>query len=423
MSVKVVVGAQWGDEGKGKMVDYLSQDADLIVRFQGGDNAGHTVVNDKGAFKLHLIPCGIFYDKCKVIVGTGTVVNPDELLKELNELEKCKVDTSGLFISSKAVILMPYHIMIDAAAEKGKGGIGTTKRGIGPAYADKARRIALRMEDLSDSDYLKERLEIALAYINKELKINGYDEVSVSDMLEKCNFWYKQLKHRIVEPVSFIHKFLDEKKNILFEGQLGVMKDIDLGIYPFVTSSNPVAAYACVSSGVPVKCLDNIVGVMKAFSSAVGLGPFPTEMEDEEAALFRGDGSKVDDEFGARTGRSRRLGWLDLQTVKYAADVNGFTELAVCKIDKLDNVKKIKVCVAYKLDGKIIDYMPSTREQERVEPVYEELDGWMCDTTKIRKISDLPENAKKYIALIEKVTKVKVKYAGVGPARENIAVL
>ena len=201
------------------------------------------------------------------------------------------------------------------------------------------------------------------------------------------------------------------------------MKDIDLGIYPFVTSSNPVAAYACVSSGVPVKCLDNIVGVMKAFSSAVGLGPFPTEMEDEEAALFRGDGSKVDDEFGARTGRSRRLGWLDLQTVKYAADVNGFTELAVCKIDKLDNIKKIKVCVAYKLDGKIIDYMPSTREQERVEPVYEELDGWMCDTTKIRKISDLPENAKKYIALIEKVTKVKVKYAGVGPARENIAVL
>lgn len=423
MSVKVVVGAQWGDEGKGKMVDYLSSNADLIIRYQGGDNAGHTVVNDKGVFKLHLIPCGIFYDKCSVLVGTGMVVNPDELLKELNEIETSGVDTSRLYISGKATILMPYHILIDGISEKGKGGIGTTKRGIGPAYSDRARRISLRMEDLKDLDYCKKRLQIALSYVNKELKYNDCEEIKLKDMVAKCKEWAEKLGGRIVEPVSFVHKWLNEKKNILFEGQLGVMKDIDLGIFPYVTSSHPTAAYACVTTGVPIKKIDNIVGVMKAFSSAVGLGPFPTEMEPEEADLFRGDGKHIDDEFGARTGRSRRLGWLDLQTVKYAAMVNGFTELAVCKIDKLDNAEKIKVCVGYELDGKEIDYMPSTVEQERVKPIYVEMDGWMCDTTKVRKIKNLPENAKKYLGLIEKVTGVKVKYVGVGPDRESIAVL
>ena len=272
-------GSAMGDEGKGKMVDYLAQNADLIVRYQGGDNAGHTVVNDKGVFKLHLIPCGIFYDRCAALAGTGMVVNPDELLKEIADVESKGVDSSKLFISERATMLMPYHITLDELFERSKNGIGTTKRGIGPAYADKARRIALRMGDLKNLDYAKSRLESVLPLINLELKAFGGGEIDLKQLFSKLQYWSDKLAHRLVEPVSFVRKYIDGGRNVLFEGQLGVMKDLDLGIYPYVTSSNPTVAYACASCGVPIGKITDVTGVIKAFSSAVGQGPFPTEME------------------------------------------------------------------------------------------------------------------------------------------------
>ena len=423
MSVTILVGAQFGDEGKGKIVDYLSDNMDMVVRFQGGDNAGHTVVNESGSFKLHLVPCGIFKKGCKAFNGTGMVINPDELIKELTEIESKGVDTSELYISERAIILMPYHIALDSASEAtGKTGIGTTKRGIGYAYADRARRNAMRFENLKDLGYLKKRLEAVMPTVNAELTAKGVREYTVEEIYEKAVYWAETLGKRIVEPVSFVNNAINRGENILFEGQLGAMKDIDLGIYPYVTSSNPVAAYAAVSAGFPVKKIDEIVGVMKAFTSAVGDGPFPTEMNDEMSDGFRGTGNQIDDEFGARTGRARRLGWLDLPIVRFAATVNGFTSIAVCKVDKLDTYEKIKVCVGYKLDGKEIDYMPSATDLYRVEPVYEVMDGWKTSTKGIRSYKNLPENAKKYIELIEDYTGVKVKYIGVGPARDEIIV-
>ncbi len=424
MSVTVVVGAQWGDEGKGKLVDNLAENADIIVRFQGGDNAGHTVVNPHGAFKLHIIPCGIFYPKCIALVGTGMVVNPDVMLEEIADIESKGYIVKNLRISSKATILMPYHVELDSLKEGkgGKGEIGTTKRGIGPAYADRAQRTALRFEDLDDIEYCKERIELALPRINNQIEFLGGRTFTVEELVEKCRVWAERFKGMIVEPVSYLNNAIAEGKNILFEGQLGAMKDLDLGIYPYVTSSNPVAPYAAVASGVPFQKIDRVIGIMKAFSSAVGKGPFPTEMSEEEAEEYRGTGENIDDEFGARTGRSRRIGHPDLPVVKYSAMINGMTELAVSKIDKLDTVSKIKVCVAYKLDGKVIDYMPNTRELERVEPVYEEIEGWLTDTTGIRKMEDLPENAKKYLKLVESVVGIPVTYAGVGPERNDFAV-
>ena len=423
MSVTILVGAQFGDEGKGKIVDYLSDNMDMVVRFQGGDNAGHTVVNESGSFKLHLVPCGIFKKGCKAFNGTGMVINPDELIKELTEIESKGVDTSELYISERAIILMPYHIALDSASEAtGKTGIGTTKRGIGYAYADRARRNAMRFENLKDLGYLKKRLEAVMPTVNAELKAKGVREYTVEEIYEKAVYWAETLGKRIVEPVSFVNNAINRGENILFEGQLGAMKDIDLGIYPYVTSSNPVAAYAAVSAGFPVKKIDEIVGVMKAFTSAVGDGPFPTEMNDEMSDGFRGTGNQIDDEFGARTGRARRLGWLDLPIVRFAATVNGFTSIAVCKVDKLDTYEKIKVCVGYKLDGKEIDYMPSATDLYRVEPVYKVMDGWKTSTKGIRSYENLPENAKKYIELIEDYTGVKVKYIGVGPAHDEIIV-
>ena len=423
MSVTILVGAQFGDEGKGKIVDYLSDNMDMVVRFQGGDNAGHTVVNESGSFKLHLVPCGIFKKGCKAFNSTGMVINPDELIKELTEIESKGVDTSELYISERAIILMPYHIALDSASEAtGKTGIGTTKRGIGYAYADRARRNAMRFENLKDLGYLKKRLEAVMPTVNAELTAKGVREYTVEEIYEKAVYWAETLGKRIVEPVSFVNNAINRGENILFEGQLGAMKDIDLGIYPYVTSSNPVAAYAAVSAGFPVKKIDEIVGVMKAFTSAVGDGPFPTEMNDEMSDGFRGTGNQIDDEFGARTGRARRLGWLDLPIVRFAATVNGFTSIAVCKVDKLDTYEKIKVCVGYKLDGKEIDYMPSATDLYRVEPVYKVMDGWKTSTKGIRSYENLPENAKKYIELIEDYTGVKVKYIGVGPAHDEIIV-
>ncbi|KAI4453521.1 adenylosuccinate synthetase [Holotrichia oblita] len=381
MSVKAVVGMQWGDEGKGKIVDILSEDADLVIRFQGGDNAGHTVVNDKGSFKLHLIPCGVFYDNVNNLIGTWSVVNPDQLLTEMKQLEDANISLNRLFISDKANIIMPYHTALDALNEKTKNGIGTTKKGIGPAYSGKMLRNNIRMEDLADPDYLRERLEAILPGVNNQIAFaGGTEKYDVEALMAKCAEWYDALKRFIINPFKIVHTYLKEGRKILFEGQLGVMKDIDLGIYPYVTSSHPTAAYACVSSGIPPKSITGVIGIMKAFSTAVGAGPFPAETLGHDADILRGTGENIDDEFGATTGRARRIGWLDLPVVKYAHEINGFTEVVINKIDKLDALDKIKVCTAYKLDGKVIDYMPSSRELYKVEPVFIEVDGWKTNT-------------------------------------------
>ena len=421
MSISVLVGAQWGDEGKGKMIDYLSKDCDLIVRFQGGDNAGHTVINEHGVFKLHLIPSGIFNEGGECLIGTGTVVNPDVLEDEIKQIEDAGVGMSGLKISGKAHILMPYHQKLDELMEA-SGGIGTTKRGIGQAYSYKALRKNLRFEDLLNLDSARKKLEAIVPVINNQMRAYGAENYTVDFLYEKCEQWAERFAAMIVDPIRYLHRYIDADKNILFEGQLAAMKDIDLGIYPYVTSSNPTAAYAAVSGGFSAKKIDRVIGVAKAFSSAVGAGPFPTEEFEGDIDLIRGTGDQPDDEFGARTGRSRRLGWLDIPVLKYTNLINGFDTLALCKIDKLDNLPQIKVCIAYELDGEVIDYFPNTEELERVKPVYETLPGWMCSTKEIRKIEDLPENAKKYIKTIEELVGTTVGYVGVGPDREELAV-
>jgi len=421
MSISVLVGAQWGDEGKGKMVDYFAKQSDLIVRFQGGDNAGHTVINDYGVFKLHLIPCGVFNKDCQCLIGTGMVVNPDVLLEEMQQIIEAKLSLAGLKISAKAHILMPYHQKLDELMEA-SGGIGTTKRGIGQAYAYKAMRKSLRFEDLLNLDNAKKKLETIVPVVNDQMASYKIEPYTVEALFAKCQFWAETFGHMIVNPVGYLHDMIDADKNILFEGQLGAMKDIDLGIFPYVTSSNPIAAYAAVSGGFPAKKIDKVIGVAKAFSSAVGAGPFPTEEFGGTIDILRGTGEKPDDEFGARTGRSRRLGWIDIPVLKYTHAINGFDELALCKIDKLDDLPEIKICVDYKLDGELIKDFPNTEDLERVEPVYITLPGWMSDTTGIRRLEDLPENAKKYIKTIEDLVGTTIAYVGVGPNREDLAI-
>lgn len=421
MSISVLVGAQWGDEGKGKMVDYFAKQSDLIVRFQGGDNAGHTVINDYGIFKLHLIPCGVFNKDCQCLIGTGMVVNPDVLLEEMQQIIDANLSLAGLKISAKAHILMPFHQKLDELMEA-SGGIGTTKRGIGQAYAYKAMRKSLRFEDLLNLDNAKKKLETIVPVVNDHMASYQIEPYTVEALFAKCQFWAETFGHMIVNPVGYLHDMIDADKRILFEGQLGAMKDIDLGIFPYVTSSNPIAAFAAVSGGFPAKKIDTVIGVAKAFSSAVGAGPFPTEEFGGTIDILRGTGEKPDDEFGARTGRSRRLGWIDIPVLKYTHAINGYDELALCKIDKLDDLPEIKICVDYKLDGELLKSFPSTEDLGRVEPVYITLPGWMSDTTKIRRLEDLPENAKKYIKTIEDLVGTTIAYVGVGPNREDLAI-
>lgn len=421
MSVTIAVGAQGGDEGKGKMVDYLSEQFDLIVRYSGGDNAGHTVVNDKGAFHLHLVPSGIFNLNADCLIGTGTVVNPDSLGKEIEILNSCGISTEKLHISSKAHILMPYHISIDSANEKKNGIIDTTKKGIGPAYADRAFRDGLRFEDLKDSQGLRQKLSRIIPRVNSVLEYYGEPHVELEYIGSKCIEWHSKFSQSIVEPIIFIHQFLNAGKNILFEGQLGLLRDLDLGTYPYVTSSYPSAAYACVSAGIPVHKVDSIIGIARAYPILAGNGPFPTEMDERLAQYLRGTGEKIDDEYGVTTKRPRRIGWLDLPCLKYSALINGYLELALCKLDKFDQLETNKVCIGYELDGKVIDYFPSTDELGRVNPKYITIPGWKSDIRGIRKIDDLPQYAQDYIRVIEEFIHVPVNYVGVGPSRYEIA--
>ena len=420
MSVTAIVGAQWGDEGKGRIIDFLAQQADVVIRFQGGDNAGHTVINQYGKRALHLVPSGIFNPVTQNIIGAGCVVNPASLLEEMARLEAAGVTLGNLWISNRAQMVMPYHRMLDALEEaaRGKDSIGTTKRGIGPAYADKAARSGLRMGDLLHPHWLEARLNDALRTANRKLQLLGGRPVDERELNALLMDYRQKLRDRIVDVMPLLRQALNADADILLEGQLGVMRDLDWGIYPYVTSSNPTAAFAPIGAGLPARSLDRVIGVVKAYSTAVGEGPFPTELLDETGDRLREAGA----EFGATTGRPRRCGWFDGVAVRYAAWLNGMTGLAVTKLDVLDAFDELHVCVGYRLpSGQIVtDAMPDTPLLYDVTPIYETWPGWRSDTTRARSWDDLPRAARAYLHRISELADVPIAYVSVGPEREQM---
>lgn len=420
MPVTAVVGAQWGDEGKGRIIDYLAQQADVVIRFQGGDNAGHTVINEYGKHALHLIPSGIFNPDTMNIIGSGCVVNPQSLLDEMAALEKANVPLANLWISNRAQIVMPYHRLLDGLEEnaRGKDTIGTTKRGIGPAYADKAARSGLRMGDLLNPAWLESRLDSALRTVNEKIKILGGEPVDGQALYTLCLDYQAKLADRIVDTVPLLRQAVAADRRILLEGQLGVMRDLDWGIYPYVTSSNPTAAYAASGAGLPARAISQVIGVVKAYSTAVGDGPFPVELHDAVGAKLR----EIGLEFGATTGRPRRCGWFDGVAINYAAWLNGMTSLAITKLDVLDHFEQLKICVGYRLpSGPILtDTLPDTPLLYQVEPIYEEWAGWASSTAGCRTWADLPSAAQAYIRRLSELAGIKVAYVSVGPEREQM---
>ena len=422
MAVTAVVGGQWGDEGKGRIVDYLAQKSDLVIRFQGGDNAGHTVVNDYGKFALHLVPSGIFNPHTLCLVGAGTVVNPNTLLEELDMLTEAGVDVGNLRISRRAHLILPVNRQLDGAEEaaRKKGWVvGTTKRGIGPSYADKAARQGIRVGDMLDPERLRIRLEMLLPRKNRDLTFFGLPEVSVEDMMTLCASWQQRLGHRIIDEVPLVRDAVLGKKNVVLEGQLGIMRDLDWGIYPYTTSSSPTAGGACVGAGIPPRAIDKVLGIVKVYSTSVGGGPFPTELTDETGEKLR----KIGEEFGATTGRPRRCGWFDGVAIGYASWMNGFTGIAATKLDILDSFETLQICVGYQLDGKTLDWVPDTAIQELVTPVYESWPGWQCDTSHARKWEDLPEKAQLYLRRIEELAGAPIRFISVGPERNQIIIM
>ena len=420
MNTYVIVGTQWGDEGKGKLIDVLAPKADYIVRFQGGNNAGHTVVVNDEKFILHLLPSGIINSTGKCIIGSGVVVDIEVLLKEIEELEKRGKNLDNLYIDERAHLIMPYHIEIDKAREEARGEnkIGTTQRGIGPCYIDKIARNGIRVGDLLELDRFKDKLEWNIKDKNDMLVRYDKDTFELEDLYEKYVKLSEKIKHRIIDAVTEVNEAVDKDKVVLFEGAQAIMLDIDYGTYPYVTSSSPTAGGVTVGTGVSPKKINRILGVMKAYTTRVGEGPFPTELADETGEMLRTVGS----EYGATTGRPRRCGWLDLVVGKYAVMINGLTDIVLTKLDVLDSFDKIKVGVAYEIDGKRHENYPaSLRKSKEVKIIYEELDGWKEDISKITKYEDLPENCKKYLKFIEEFLGCPISMVSVGPERtQNI---
>lgn len=416
MPVTAVVGAQWGDEGKGRVIDFLAETADMVIRFQGGDNAGHTVVNDQGLFRLHLVPSGIFYPATRNIVGTGTVINPDNLLAELQTLTVAGVDLANLWLSDRAHMIMPYHPLLDGLEETARGGtaIGTTKRGIGPTYSDKAARWGLRLGDLRHPAWLRQRLEQVVPRKNILLEHYGAPLLSVDALYEQCMAWQEALGPRIVDVAPMIRQAVQSGQNVLLEGQLGVMRDLDWGIYPYVTSSNPTAAFAGAGAGLPASKITRVVGVVKAYSTCVGAGPFPVELLDASGDELR----ELGDEYGATTGRPRRVGWFDGVAIDYAAWLNGMTDLVVTKLDVLDTLAELKVCTGYRLGDQVLTHVPDTAILEQVTPIYESWPGWQQPTTGCRHWDQLPAAAQRYLRRLEELAGVPITWVSVGAARE-----
>ncbi len=420
-NILAVVGSQWGDEGKGKITDFFAQEADVVVRYQGGNNAGHTIVFDGRKFALQSIPSGIFNPKTKNIMANGMVINPVALLGELDKLKAAGIDTWQLYISNRAAVVMPYHSMLDGAYETLKGGksIGTTKKGIGPAYADKYNRIGIRMGDLLDKEYFAQRLKDALTVKNMELRMLGMPECDFQKIYDEYCAAAERLSGYICDTSVLLNQEIEKGARVLFEGAQGVMLCIENGTFPYVTSSSPTAASIPVNAGIAPRYITDVLGVGKAYCTRVGEGPFPTELHDDTANYIRERGH----EYGTVTGRPRRVGWFDAVAMSHSRRVGGLNRLALMLFDVLTGLKTLKVCVAYELDGKRIDYVPATiAELARCKPVFVETPGWTEDITHMTSFDQLPGNAKKYIALVEEVTKMKVSIVSVGPDRHQTIV-
>ncbi len=420
MANKVIIGALFGDEGKGKIVDILSEKSDFVVRFQGGNNAGHTVEVGDEQFILHLIPSGILHDGKKCIIGSGVVVNPEALLKEVDALKSRNISVDGnLFVSDTAHLIFPYHRKLDELRElkKDDNKIGTTKRGIGPAYADKVSRMGIRMLDLLDEETFREKLRANLDEKNNLLMhLYKAEPFDFDEIFDQYRNYAKIIKPYLVNVPKMLNEAMKENKSILFEGAQGTMLDVDFGTYPYVTSSNPTVGGVFTGTGVGPRAVDEVIGITKAYSTRVGEGPMPTELMDEFGDWFRSYGK----EFGATTGRPRRCGWFDAVLTKYSAVINHMDSLVVTKLDVLDQLDTIKICTAYEYNGEILDYPPhNIKILERCKPVYEELPGWKSSTVDIREYDRLPENARRYIDRIAQLTGAVVKIVSVGPNREE----
>ena len=423
MASVIIVGTQWGDEGKGKIVDYLADKCEYVVRSQGGSNAGHTVVVDNVKYKLRLLPSGILHKDKVCVIGNGVVIEPKVFLSEIDELIAKKVNISNLKISNRAHVLMPYHKILDALQEEdlGENKIGTTKNGIGPCYMDKASRLGIRICDLMDKDEFARKLKFNVELKNKLLKkLYNHEEINYEELLEEYLGYAERLKPYVADTAQILNDAIKSKKNILFEGAQATMLDLDHGTYPFVTSSYPSAAGACSGSGVGPRKIDHVIGVVKAYSTRVGEGPFPSELFDDIGQFIRDKGG----EYGTVTGRPRRCGWLDACVLRYASYINGLDSIAITRLDILDELDKIKICVGYKYNNEILTWYPANLNiLSKVEPVYEEFEGWKTDTSSIREYDKLPENAKKYFKRLSELVDTEISIVSVGAGRDQTIIL
>jgi adenylosuccinate synthase len=415
-----LVGLQWGDEGKGKVTDLLAERTDVVVRYQGGNNAGHTIVAGGERYALHLIPTGVLYPHCTPVIGPGVVVNPQVLLEESDALESRGVDTSRLLVSGNAHLIMPYHLELDRVTERrlGKNRLGTTKRGIGPAYADKAARIGLRVQDLLDPKIFSAKLDVALKEKNLLLtRVYGRLPLEKEQIESDYLSYGERLRPHIADTTAYLQDALDQGRTVMFEGAQATMLDLDHGTYPFVTSSNPIAGGTCAGAGVGPKDIERIVGITKAYCTRVGSGPFPSEADPADSEVLVEAGG----EYGTTTGRKRRCGWFDAVAARFAARLNTLTEMVVTKLDVLSAFEAVPICVAYEYDGRRYDRFPPNQTIfNKCRPVYEELPGWHENISAARVLDDLPKEARAYLEAIEDLTATRVTWASVGPAREQI---
>ncbi len=420
MQVLALVGGQWGDEGKGKVIDSLAANADMVVRYAGGDNAGHTTVNPHGTFRLHLIPSGIFYSNVCCVIGNGVVVNPAVLLREISELREHGVTTDNLVVSDRAHLIMPYHILLDRLEEerRGQGAIGTTQRGIGPAFVDKVARIGLRVGDLLDATIFRRRLESVMEQKNALLtSLYGHPAISVDEIFDQYMGFLEQMHPHIVDTLPLIHNAMQRGDRIMLEGAQGALLDTDFGTYPFVTSSSPLAGSATLGSGIGPTHIERVIGVFKAYATRVGSGPMPTELKDDMGDFIREKAR----EYGATTGRPRRCGWFDAIAGRFSVRINGMTEIALTHLDIFDGFESIKICTGYRIGGTFTTEFPTRIETvEQCEPVYEEMPGWDECTEEVSEYSKLPLNARKYVDTISSLLGCRVSLVSMGPKREQM---
>ena len=422
--VRAIVGANWGDEGKGKITDMLAKESDIIIRFQGGSNAGHTIINNYGRFALHLLPSGVFYDHTTSIIGNGVALNIPFLFNEIEDIKKKGVPQPKILVSDRAQILMPYHVLFDEYEEERLGGksFGSTKSGIAPFYSDKYAKIGFQVSELFDEEYLYDKIKRVCETKNVLLEhLYHKPLLNPDELFEEMKEYRRMVEPYVCDVSAFLHQAIKEGKNILLEGQLGSLKDPDHGIYPMVTSSSTLAAYGAIGAGIPPYEIKNITTVVKAYSSAVGAGAFVSEIFGEEADELRRRGGDKG-EFGATTGRPRRVGWFDAVATRYGCRIQGTTEAVLTVVDVLGYLDELKICVGYEIDGKVTEDFPTTRQLEKAKPIYKTLPGWKCDIRGIKKYEDLPENCRAYIEAIEKEIQVPITMVSNGPGRDEIIV-